>query len=95
MKKIKIKFVSWRQLEEGTFEADYLFQRGERKDIIAIGQLLSTRALKGLGIPIPRTPTYCEWREKVESRTKCGKCYRTLRGTREDLKRHRCLVSFS
>lgn len=46
------------------------------------------KKLKSLGFEIPKTPRLTDWRKLVEDKKRCGRCWRTLRGTEADRANH-------
>lgn len=53
---------------------------------------ISAEELYRRGQPIPLTPTYSTWRNLVDTKKRCGKCFAYVRQRVSDLQFHRKVV---
>jgi hypothetical protein len=49
---------------------------------------VSAPGLAQAGYAVPLTPDYKTWRMMVQKKLRCGRCWRTLRGTNDDFVKH-------
>lgn len=54
----------------------------------AQGSDISDEELNKRGLPIPLTPTFKTWVNKISNKQRCARCYAALRGTWSDLNDH-------